>query len=92
MTPSFELFSTYHHCPSNKKIATTDGTLVIVSGIGDIQINHFITLKRVIHVPKLTMKLVSIQKLTNDLSCSVTFQNDCCIFQDKGVRKDDWTC
>lgn len=29
------------------------------------------------------MNLVSTQKHTNDLSYSVTFHNDCCIFQDK---------
>lgn len=83
MTPSSKQFSTYSPCPSNKKIVTADGTLVTVAGIGDIQLNHFITLKRVLHVPKLSMNLVSIQKLTNDLSCNVIFQNDCCIFQNK---------
>jgi hypothetical protein len=87
MTPSSKQFSTYSPCPSNKKIATADGTLVTVAGIGDIQINHFITLKRVLHVPKLFVNLISIQKLTSDLSCSVTFQNDCCILKDKESGK-----
>ncbi|RDX78686.1 hypothetical protein CR513_40998, partial [Mucuna pruriens] len=69
MTPSSKYFSTYSPCPNNKKIATTDGTLVTVVGIGYIQINPSITLKDVLHVPKLSTNLVFVQKLTNDLSC-----------------------
>lgn len=64
-----------------------DGTFVTLTGVGDIQIANCITLKRVLHVPKLSMNLVSIQKLTKYLSFSVTFHNDCCIFQDKESGK-----
>jgi hypothetical protein len=83
MTPSSNYFSTYHPSPSNKKISTADGTLVTVAGIGDIQITPSIILKNVLHVPKLSTNLVSIQKLTKDLSCSVIFHSNHCVFQDK---------
>nr|KYP63418.1 hypothetical protein KK1_017987 [Cajanus cajan] len=83
MTPSSKFFSTYFPCPSNKKIATADGTLITVAGIGNIHINPFITLKNVLHVPKLYTNLISVQKLTNDISCNVVFNNNCCVFQDK---------
>ena len=83
MTPSFKYFSTYSPCPSNKKIATADCTLVIVACIGNIKINPFVTLKSVLHVPKLSTNLVSIQKVTNGISCIIIFYDHCCVFQDK---------
>ena len=42
------------------------------------------TLKNVLHVPKLSTNLVSIQKLSQDLSYNMVFYSDCCVFQDKG--------
>nr|KYP61346.1 hypothetical protein KK1_015833 [Cajanus cajan] len=87
MTPSSKFFSTYFPCPSNKKIATADGTLITVAGIGNIHINSFIILKNVLHVPKLYTNLISVQKLTNDISCNVVFNNNCCVFQDKESRR-----
>ncbi|RDX92159.1 hypothetical protein CR513_25750, partial [Mucuna pruriens] len=46
-----------------------------------------ITLKNVLHIPKLSTNLVFIQKLTNDISCIVIFHNNCCVFQDKESRR-----
>ncbi|RDX92255.1 hypothetical protein CR513_25638, partial [Mucuna pruriens] len=69
-------YFTYAPCPSNKKIATADGTLGT---------SKFITLKNV-HV--LTCKnLVSMQKLTNDVSCNISFHNNCCVSQEKESRR-----
>lgn len=87
MTPSSKCFSTYYPSPSNKKISTADGTLVTVTGIGDIQITPSIVLKNVFHVLKLSTNLVSIQKLTKDLSCIVIFHNHHCVFQDKDLGR-----
>ena len=83
MTHSSKFFSTYSPCPSNKKIATADGSLATVAGTGDVQINPSITLKKVLHVPKLSTNLVSVQKLTQDLLCNVVFYNSYCVFQEK---------
>nr|KYP54943.1 hypothetical protein KK1_001144 [Cajanus cajan] len=80
MTPLAKHFSTYSSCPSNKKIATADGTLITAAGQGNIQINPLIILKDVLHVPKLSTNLASIQKLIKDLSCIVVFYNDHCVF------------
>nr|KYP46425.1 hypothetical protein KK1_032000 [Cajanus cajan] len=51
MPPSSTLLSAYSPCSSNKKLAIADGTLVILAGLGNTQINPFITLKNVFHVP-----------------------------------------
>ena len=84
MTPLPTHFSTYSPCPSNKKISIADGTLITVAGRGNVQLNPFMTLNNVLHIPKLSTSLISIKKLINDLSCNVIFDNNCCcVFQDK---------
>ena len=75
-------FVSYSPCPSNKKIAIVDGTLVTVAGRGDIVINQNLVLKNVLHVPKLSTNLVSIHKLIKYLNCMVTFSSALCKFQD----------
>ena len=64
-------------------ISIADGTLITVAGQGEVQISPSITLKNVLHVPKLSTNLISIQKLTKDLSCNVVFYSNSCILQDK---------
>ena len=73
MTSKSQLFHTYTPSPSNKKIAVANGSLVTVAGFEDIYIAPTLILKNVLHVPKLSANLVSIQKLTHDLKCYVIF-------------------
>jgi len=87
MTPLPTYFSTYSPCLSNKKISIADGTLITAAGQGEIQINSFVTLKNVFHVPKLSTNLISIQKLTKDLSYNVIFDSNICVLQDKNLGR-----
>jgi len=59
----------------------------IVAGKGDILLSHDLILRDVLHVPKLSAKLLSIHKLTTDLQCLVTFSPTLCKFQDQGTGK-----
>ena len=68
MTPLPTHFSTYSPCHSNKKISTVDGSLIIVASQGNVQISPTIMLQNVLHIPKLSTGLISIQKLAKDLS------------------------
>ncbi|RVW64179.1 hypothetical protein CK203_046335 [Vitis vinifera] len=83
MTHSPNIFSTYFPCSSSRKIATVDGSLTTVAGIGDVKISPSLMLKNVLHVPRLTTNLISIQKLTQDLHCNVVFYHSHCVFQDE---------
>ena len=67
----------------HRKIATADGSLTIVAGIGDVKISPSLMLKNVLHVPRLTTNLISIKKLTQDLHCNVVFYHSHCVFQDE---------
>ena len=87
MTHSSHQFNNCNLCPSSKKIFTGDGSLTTVAGVGDVQISPTLTLRNVFHVPKLSTNLFSIQKLTRDLGCNVTFYPIHCVFQDQDLRK-----
>ena len=79
MTSKSQLFNTYTPSPSNKKIVMANGSLVTVAGFGDIYITPTLILKNVLHVPKLSANLVSIQKLTHDLKCYAIFFPSYCV-------------
>ena len=80
MTSKSQFFHTYTPSLSNKKIAVANDSLAIVVGFGDIYITPTLILKNVLHVPKLSANLVSIQKLTHDLKCYAIFFLSYCVF------------
>lgn len=53
-----------------------------------------VTLKSVLHVPKLACNLLSISRLSKDTNCSIRFLPSTCVFQDQNLRKtigrDKW--
>ena len=79
MTPKSQLFHTYTPSPSNKKIAVANGSLATVASFGDIYITPTLILKNVLHVPKLSVIFVSIQKLA--------FFPSYCVFQEQCSRR-----
>ena len=62
MTHASYQFKTYTPCPSNRKITIADGTTTTVARVRDVHITPILILKNVLHVPKLSTNLVSIQK------------------------------
>ena len=87
MTHSSLKFITYTPCPSNRKIAVANGFLTTIAGLGDIYINPSLTLKNVLHIPKLSTNLISVQKLSHDMNCNVLFYPFHCIFHDQDLGK-----
>ena len=83
MTHTSKCFSTSTPCPSNRKIIVANGSLATVAGIGDIYVTPSLILKNVLHVPKLSANLVSIQKLTKDLKCFAIFHPFYCVFKNR---------
>lgn len=92
MTSKSQLFHTYTPSPSNKKIVVANGSLVTVAGFRDIYITPTLILKNVLHVPKLSANLVSIQKLTHDLKCYAIFFPFLLCFSRTRLGEEDWTC
>ena len=87
MTHFSQFFHTYIPCPSNRKIVVANESLATVAGLGDVYVSPSLVLKNILHVPKLSTNLVSIQKLTHDLQCYAMFSPSYCVFEDQGSRR-----
>jgi len=62
-------------------IIVADGTSIPINGPGNVSLLSSFSLKDVVYVPKLFNNVISVQKQTHDLNCSVTFSTHCA-FQD----------
>ena len=86
MTGYPNLFHSYKPSPRNLKIMITDGSLTTVAGTSTIDISPQISLKDVLHVPKLSCNLLSVSKIIKDLNCTALFSHSFCKFQDMTSR------
>jgi len=81
MTPHSSYFSSYIALSSNQHIAVANGSNTPITGCGNIHLQPSFPLKNVLHVPKLSNNLLSIQKVTQDLNCVVVFFHSHCVFR-----------
>ena len=63
MTPKIDLFVSYEPCLVDKWVQTVDGTLLKIAGIGSVRLAQIGLLTNVLHVPKLFVSLISVQKI-----------------------------
>nr|KYP34083.1 hypothetical protein KK1_045002 [Cajanus cajan] len=82
MTLFPSLFALYSKANVKQFIMVANGDNLSIVGFGNIQLEASIFLHNVLHVPKLASSLISIQKLTKSLNCSVSFFHSHCSFQD----------
>ncbi|CAL5350327.1 unnamed protein product [Camellia sinensis] len=82
MSGSSDLFSAYKPSSGQDKVRIADGTVSSISGKGLVQVTPTMHLSSVLHVPKFSVNLLSLSRLTQDLNCCVTFFPDHCLFQD----------
>ena len=73
MTSCSYLFSSYSPCAGNKKIKVVYSTYSAIVGIGSIKISSCLTLKVVLHVPRLSCNLLSVSKITLNQHCHANF-------------------
>ena len=76
MTPNPSNFTSYVLCSSNRKVQTTNGSLLKVAGIGEIKLDPIGIIKDVLNFPKLCISLVSEQKLAKILEIAIYFDED----------------
>lgn len=82
MRGSVDLFNTYQHSLSKATVRVVDGSLDPIHGQGLVNCIATLTLSFVLHVPSFTTNLLSAQRLTESLQCSVIYFPSHCIFQD----------
>ncbi|KAJ9561371.1 hypothetical protein OSB04_006531 [Centaurea solstitialis] len=84
MTGNSSLFHTYIPCHNRSRVRIADGSFSAVAGRGSVRLSKQLTLKKVLHVPKLTCNLLSIRKLTKDAKCLAQFSPFDCLLQEQG--------
>lgn len=52
----------------------------------------YLKIKNVLHVPKLSTNLISINQLARDLHCNVTFFTMYLFISGQAYKEGDWTC
>ena len=75
MTSSEKSFETYEKIAPRKHVQTADGTLLSVIGIGSMTVQPIGTISNVLHVPKLFINLISIQKLAKMREYNILFDD-----------------
>nr|KYP47860.1 hypothetical protein KK1_030495 [Cajanus cajan] len=73
MTSFTSLFASYSKTNVKQFITVANGDKVPIIGSSSIQLKPYIFFHNELYVLKLANGLISIQKLTIDLNCSVTF-------------------
>ena len=75
MTPLSHNFTSYELVAPGKYVQTADGTLLPVIGIGAINLQPIGLITRVLHVPKLFVSLVYVQRLAKLKNYSILFDD-----------------
>ena len=75
MTPLTDVFESYEKLTPGKHVQTADGTLLPVVGIGKMSISHIGKIDNVLHVPKLFVSLISVQRLAKLKEYSILFDD-----------------
>lgn len=86
MASCAHFFSTYSTSSSNHRFTLTDGSFSSDAGTRTIRLSPNLVLKDVLYVPKLAYNLISVCKLTKDLSCGANFSDHTCVLQDLSSR------
>lgn len=90
MTSCSYLFSFYYPCLSIEKFRIANGSFSSITSKRNVKISKKVTLKSVLHVPKLACNLLSISRLSKDSNYSIRFLPSTCVFQHQNLRKDNW--
>ncbi|KAF3615583.1 putative NAC domain-containing protein 43-like [Capsicum annuum] len=87
---SHHIFANIDALDSIKELCSNKGNQVCmptgrkseITHIGNTSLSGDLQVKNVLHVPEFKYNLLSVSKLTKELSCSVKFFPDFCVFQD----------
>ena len=73
MTDNSSLFSSYIFGSGQKKVTVADGSQSTIARKEVVQLIDNLTLHSTLHVPDMSLNLLSIGTITEDLNCAVTF-------------------
>jgi transposase InsO family protein len=85
MSNSFKTYSPY--TSHSESVQIVDGTSRQVHGVGSIECTPSISLSSVLHVPSFPVNLISVSSIIDQFKCTVTFDENSCVFQERGTRR-----
>jgi len=80
-------FKTYTPHSYSETIQTADGTSQSIHGVGSVECTPSLYLSSVLHVPSFPVNLLSVSSLVDQFKCIVIFDENICIFQEKGTGR-----
>jgi GAG-pre-integrase domain len=84
MTNSTKYLELLNSCTNDQKISVADGSKITIRGKGTIFDQ---SIPNVLYVPELTVNLLSVQKLAQELNCNIIFYSKKVVFQNKDTGK-----
>ena len=87
MTNDLNCFHLYNHGSNIGKVTIADRSFVLIIGKGSVSVSSSLTLDSILHVPKISCNVLSINKVTKSWNSCVTFYPTHCIFQDLAPGK-----
>jgi len=91
MTMFLMFFNSYFKMNKEQLFTVANGDRIHIYRSRNITLESFIQLKDVLHVPQSAHSLISIQKLTKDLNCLITFFSSQCLLR-PWHEEDNFNC
>ena len=80
-------FSSYSPIAPSETIQIADGSSQLIHGIGSVECTPSISLSSVLHVPSFPVNLLSVSSIIDQFKCIVIFDENSCLFQEKGTGR-----
>ncbi|KAG6522571.1 hypothetical protein ZIOFF_019712 [Zingiber officinale] len=87
MTNAANSFISYSLSSGQEKVIIAVGTKATVAGKGSIKLTDHFFLSFALHVPSVSINLLSVNSITKQLHCSVTLFPNHCVFQDLETKQ-----
>nr|KYP49035.1 hypothetical protein KK1_029238 [Cajanus cajan] len=85
ITSNKSMFSTMSPLKSPHLITLADGSRIAPKGIGQVSLSPSLHLNSVLFIPNCPFNLISLSQLTKSLNCSVTFNAESFVIQERGT-------
>lgn len=80
MSHNVTFFDSYKPTLGNQQITVVDGSPTNIARQGNLYLTPSISLKDVLHIPKLSTNLISVHKIAKELHCKIIFFDFHCVF------------